>query len=124
LFFSSVIIVIELESLLVVKLDSYWIINFFFPHGLTVALDHWTKASSLSRLHDHAHSDTPHSVGLLWTSDQPDAETSTRQHTTLTTDRHPLPQWDSIPQPQQASVRRPTPYTARPLNYLFSSIFS
>jgi len=26
-------------------------------------------------------SDTPHSVGgLLWTSDQPDAETSTRQH--------------------------------------------
>jgi hypothetical protein len=24
-----------------------------------------------------SHSDTPHSVGLLWTSDQPDAETST-----------------------------------------------
>jgi hypothetical protein len=23
------------------------------------------------------HSDTPHSVGLLWTSDQPDAETAT-----------------------------------------------
>jgi hypothetical protein len=23
------------------------------------------------------HSETPHSVGLLWTSDQPDAETST-----------------------------------------------
>jgi hypothetical protein len=23
-----------------------------------------------------SHSDTPHSVGLLWTSDQPDAETS------------------------------------------------
>ena len=36
-----------------------------------------------------SHSDTPHSVGLLWTSDQPDAETSTRQNTTLTTDRHP-----------------------------------
>ena len=30
----------------------------------------------LSRLHDHI-LDTPHSVGLLWTSDQPDAETST-----------------------------------------------
>jgi hypothetical protein len=30
------------------------------------------------------HSDTPHSVGLHWTSDQPDAETSTWQHTTLT----------------------------------------
>jgi hypothetical protein len=24
-----------------------------------------------------SHSDTPHSVGLLWTSDQPDAKTST-----------------------------------------------
>jgi hypothetical protein len=24
-----------------------------------------------------SHSDTPHSVGLLWTSDQTDAETST-----------------------------------------------
>jgi hypothetical protein len=38
-----------------------------------------------------SHSDTPHSVGLLWTSDQPDTETSTLQHTTLTTDRHPCP---------------------------------
>jgi len=27
-----------------------------------------------------SHSDTSHSVGLLWTSDQPDAETSTWQH--------------------------------------------
>ena len=24
-----------------------------------------------------SHSDTPHSVGILWTSDQPDAKTST-----------------------------------------------
>jgi len=31
-----------------------------------------------------SHSDTPHSVGLLWTSNQPDAETSTWKHTTLT----------------------------------------
>jgi hypothetical protein len=29
-----------------------------------------------------SHSDTPHSVGLLWTSDQPDAGTSTWQHNT------------------------------------------
>jgi len=29
-----------------------------------------------------SHSDTSHSVGLLWTSDQSDAETSTWQHTT------------------------------------------
>ena len=31
-----------------------------------------------------SHLDTPHAVGLLWASDQPDVETSTRQHTTLT----------------------------------------
>jgi len=30
-----------------------------------------------------------HSVGLLWTNDQPQAETSTEQHTTLATERHP-----------------------------------
>jgi hypothetical protein len=30
-----------------------------------------------------SHLDTPHSVGLLWTSNHPDAETSTWQHTTL-----------------------------------------
>jgi hypothetical protein len=34
---------------------------------------------------------TPHSVGLLWTSNRPDAETSTWQHTTLTRDRYPCP---------------------------------
>jgi len=32
------------------------------------------------------HNDAPHLVGLLWTGDQPVAETSTWQHTTLTTD--------------------------------------
>jgi hypothetical protein len=31
-----------------------------------------------------SHSDTSHSVGLLWTNDQPDAETSTWKHTTQT----------------------------------------
>jgi len=57
-----------------------------------------------------SHSDTPHSsVGLLWTSDQPEAETSTWQHTTLTTDRHPCSRWDSNPQSQEASGRTPTP---------------
>jgi len=35
------------------------------------------------------HSDTPHSVGLLWTSDQPDTEISKWQHSTR--DRHPCP---------------------------------
>jgi len=54
-----------------------------------------------------SHSDTPKSVGLLWTSDQPVAETSTWQHSTLTRDRHPWPGRDSNPQSQQASGRRP-----------------
>jgi len=62
-----------------------------------------------------SYSDTPHSVGLLWTSDHSDAETSTWQHTTLKRDRHSCPRRDSIPQSQQASGRRPTTYTARPL---------
>jgi len=56
-----------------------------------------------------SHSDTPHSVRLLRISDQPDAETSGWQQTTLTTDRHPCPRWDANPQSQQASGRRPTP---------------
>jgi hypothetical protein len=59
--------------------------------------------------------DTPHSVGLLWTSDQPVAETSTWQHATLTRDGHPCPRWDSNPEAQQGSDRRPTLQTARPL---------
>jgi hypothetical protein len=33
-----------------------------------------------------SHSDTPHSVGILWTNDEPDAETSTWQHQALTRD--------------------------------------
>jgi len=36
-----------------------------------------------------SHSDTPQSVGLLRTSDQPYAETCTWQHTTLARDRYP-----------------------------------
>jgi hypothetical protein len=40
--------------------------------GLLIIEDSWS------------HSETPHSAGLLWTSDQPDAETPTWQRTTLT----------------------------------------
>ena len=41
-----------------------------------------------------SHDDAPQSAELLWTSDQLVAETSTRQHITLTTDRHPWPRRD------------------------------
>jgi len=54
-------------------------------------------------------SDTPQSVGLLWTSDEPASETFAWQHTTLTKERHPCPRRSSNPQSQQASGRRPTP---------------
>jgi len=48
-------------------------------------------------------------VGLLWTTDQLVAETSTWQHTALTRDRLPCPQGDSNPQSQQVSGCRSTP---------------
>jgi hypothetical protein len=54
-----------------------------------------------------SHSDTPHSVGLLWTSDQPDAETSNWQHTTHTTERHPCPRRVSNPQPGKRAAADP-----------------
>ena len=38
-----------------------------------------------------SHTTTQKSVVLLWTSDQLFAETSTWQHTTLTTEKHPCP---------------------------------
>jgi hypothetical protein len=72
-------------------------------------------APSLSRLHGYTHSDTPHSVALLWTNEQPDPQTSTWQPTTLIRDRCPCPQRDSNPHSQQANHCRPTPQTARPL---------
>ena len=38
-----------------------------------------------------SHPDIPQSLGLLWTSDQPDSGTYFWQHTTLTRDRHTFP---------------------------------
>jgi len=46
----------------------------------------WDRTSSLSRLHDHTQLDKQHSVGLLWTSDQPDAVNS--DNTTSARNRH------------------------------------
>jgi len=60
-------------------------------------------------------SDALKSVGFLWTSDQPDAETSTWQHTTFTTERYPCPRRDSNLQSQQESGDKTTPQTARPV---------
>jgi hypothetical protein len=59
------------------------------------------------------HSDTSQSAGVLWTSEQLDAETSTWQHTTLTRDRYPCHQWGSNLQPQQADGLWPSQTTRR-----------
>ena len=69
----------------------------FLSFGATAP--QWARASSIRRFLNHTQ--------RLWTSDQPVAETSTWQHTTLTTDKHPCPRCDSNPQSQQASGRRP-----------------
>jgi len=82
-----------------------------FYHGATAPVGQGLLIIEDSR----SYSDTPHLVGLLWTSDQPDAETSTWQHTTLTRDKHPCPRRVWNPQSQQAWGRKPTPYTVRPL---------
>ena len=65
------------------------------------------------------HNDAKQSVALLWTSDHLVAKTSTRQHTTLTTDQHPCPRWDWNPQSQQVRGRRSTMQTARTLRPAF-----
>ena len=57
-----------------------------------------------SRSHSDTHTHTHiESLGPLSTSGQFATETSTRQHTTLTTDRHPEARWDSNSQFQQTS---------------------
>jgi len=73
-------------------------LSFFLSHRATVTVCQGLLIFEVSQ----SHSDTPHSVGLLWTSDQSDAETSTRQHTTLTRDKHPCPRRESNQQSQKA----------------------
>jgi hypothetical protein len=92
------------RSAVIVPTELSWLpchFLFFFSYGSTAPRG--PRPPHCSRLHDHT-VDNPHSVGLLWTRDQPVAETSTWQHTTLTRDRR-----DSNPQSQQVSGRRPTP---------------
>jgi hypothetical protein len=59
----------------------------FFFCGATAPIGYGLLFIEVSR----SHSDTPHSVRLLWTSDRPVAETSTWPHTTIKRDKHPCP---------------------------------
>jgi len=56
-----------------------------------------------------SHSDTPHSVGLPWRCNHPDAWACTWQHTILTRDGHPCPKRESNPQ-SQPSERPQSPH--------------
>jgi len=58
-----------------------------------------------------SYSDKPHPVGLLWTNYQSDADTSTLQHRTLTTDTQPCPRRDSNPQFEPALPTNERPQT-------------
>jgi hypothetical protein len=62
-------------------------VMFFFYHGATAPVGQGLLLVEDSR----SHSDTPHLVRLLWTSDQPDAEPSTWQRKTLTKDSNLCP---------------------------------
>ena len=55
-----------------------------------------------------SHSYTPHSVGLFWTGDQPEAK-NLYSMIHKTHKRQPFPRRNSKPQSQQASGRRLTP---------------
>ena len=69
-----------------------WIFFFLFliqTSFILIGCRCWRLSLHFITLNDtHTHT---HSVGLLWTRDRPVTETSTRQHTTLTRDRHPCP---------------------------------
>ena len=73
----------------------------------------WTTPLGLGLLCvvPRSHSDTPHSVGLHWTSDRPVEEIFNWHSTTLTRNRHPCLRRDSNPLSQQASSRRLTSAT-------------
>jgi len=81
-------------------------LSLFFWVALRPNSGHGLLIHEVSRSHTN---DAPHSVGLLWTSDQLVAETSIWQHTTLATDKHPCPRWDSNTRSQQASGGKPRP---------------
>ena len=56
-----------------------------------------------------SHSDTQHSVWLLWASDRPVAEISTWKYTTVTTDGHPCPDGISARNPSKRAAEDPFP---------------
>jgi len=93
--------------------------NFFFSILFSMTQQPLVDQSLIIIEVSRSPSDAPHSAGLLWTGDQPDAQTSTWEHTTFTTQRLSCPRRDSKPQSQQVSGRRSTPETARLMGWAF-----
>ena len=90
-------------------IQCYIVIHPFFYFIFVARQAQWVRVSS--RYGFNITTDTPHLVGLLWTSDQPDSETSTWP-THNTHNRH-MHIWDSNPQSQEVSGLRLMPWTAR-----------
>jgi hypothetical protein len=79
--------------------------NSFPPHGASTPRG---PGTSHYRGFTMTHNDASLSVGLLWTSDQPVAETFT-DNTKHSQQTHIHARWDSNPQYQQLSGRRHSP---------------
>ena len=80
------------------------------PHPLLMAQQPLVSQGLLTIEASRLHSDTPQSVGLLWTSHQPDAETTTWQFTKLTRDVDaPDVIWTRNPGKRAAADPRLTP---------------
>jgi len=85
--------------------------EFFFSHGsIAFSVPRTPHYRGFTITHK------PHSVETLWTSDQPGAQTSTLQQTTLTRDRHPRPRRDS-------KTRHPRKRAAAGLWTRYSDVF-
>jgi hypothetical protein len=85
--------------------QNFRLTDLFFPMEQQPLLGQGLLIIEASR----SRSDAPHSVGLLWTSDDPDAETLPGNTQQSQKTRHSCPRWDSNPQFQQANSRRSTP---------------
>jgi hypothetical protein len=57
------------------KMCLYIHTSYFTPSLHTATAPNWARPASLSMFHRHTQLHTPHSLRLLWTRDQPDAET-------------------------------------------------
>jgi len=105
------------------KRNSWKDLTIAFVTCYPARLPRWTYSSLYSITNVTWYSPLPHhgttaqsqSVWLLWTNDQPNAETSTWQHTTLTRDRHTCHWQDLNLQSHKVSSCRPTPWTTQPL---------